>query len=303
MADSTSSTPEESTPLVRAGQLFVIPLAIVLACVGVYLLFSYLAGERGTPREWIEELKRGGTAARRQAAHNLAAELGRQAAAGRTDPTLFEPMCEALRTLPADEDEIRWTLVMGLGLLRDPRAVPVLVEELRRRSDPAGKAACIEALGAMKAVDAAPELARLLDDESTVVRKYATFNLAAIAAPARKGEAPAVPSAAPQVRRKLEDPRPEVQWNAATALAVFLGDPAGAAVLRRMLDRKYLEQVIAGDKQESALVAHAMMQACQAVAALRDVESGGILRRVADGDPDAGVRDAARGALAALAGR
>ncbi len=300
-----SGDPERASIFLRAGQFFLVPLLIVLVCVGIYWFFSYLVAEQGTPAEWMATIRTGGQQSRLQAMHQLVVDLRRRHADKRPDPALHAPLWETYRSLPEDDPKpedrnLRISLLGCMALQGDPRSVAPLVEVLERHPDAEVKAAAINALGALKAVEAAPVLIKFLDHESSVVRKYATFNLAAIAAPGKRGEQPAVPSAVDPVRRKLEDPRPEVQWNAATALAVFLHDPAGVNVLRKMLDRKHLEGVIGADDRAGDLAAHAMQQACQALAAVKDSGSLAALDGVAAGDPDPAVRNAARAAAVAI---
>lgn len=302
-----ASSPEERAPSIflRAGQFFVVPLLIVLACTGIYLFFSYLVGEQGSPDEWLQTIRTGGRHSRVQAMHQLVVELRRRHADGRQDPSMLGPLLKTYEALPAadrdDEDRhIRISLIGCLGLLKNPGAVGPVSDIAEKHPDPEVKCAAFEALGVLRAAESAPLLIKFLDHESSAVRKYATFNLAAIAAPKKRGEEPSVPEATPHLRRKLDDPRPEVRWNAATSLAVFLGDRAGLPVLHQMLDRRHLEAVIGADAQASALAAHALQQACQALAALKDAGAAGALDRVAAEDPEPGVRASARRAAEAI---
>ncbi|MBI4563905.1 MAG: HEAT repeat domain-containing protein [Planctomycetes bacterium] len=297
-----TATSEDARPsiFIQATQFFVVPLGIVLVCVGVYLFFSYLVSEERQPQDLVERLRTGGAVARRHAAHQLVAEVRRQSAARRPDPALVEPILSVLKALPKEDLDVRQLLTLCLGALGDRRAVEPILEELRGTADPATRAACIEALGALRAPETADPLIQLLDDPSTVVRKYAAFNLAAVAAPDRKGEAPAVSEAIPHLRRKLEDPRPEVRWNAATGLAFFLGDSAGAPVLLQMLDRTYVEGIVQDDPEHDALASDVVAKACQAIGALGDRDLKDALRAPSERDPDPQVRHAARRAMDAL---
>src|SRR5206468_4749643 len=51
------------------------------------------------------------------------------------------------------------------------------------------------------------------------------------------------------LRTALEDPAPDVRWNAAVALARH-GSHEGVPVLRQMLDRAYVEQVVKRRSEE-----------------------------------------------------
>jgi len=304
IAAEASGAEEAPSIFVRAGQFFLVPLGIVTACVAVYLFFTYLVSDARKPQDLVQEMQTGGQASRKFAAHQLVAEIRRQVSTGKPDRSLVDPLLTVLRSPVSQGDpELQQVIILSLGLLGDSKAAGPILEELRRTNDPESMAACLEALGALRAPEAAEPLIKLLDHPSTVVRKYAAFNLAAVAAPEKRGEAPAtpsVPAAVPHLRRKLEDEREEVRWNAALGLAVFLQDPSGKKVLLQMLDRAYLERVIRNNPKESEvswLVAHTMTQTCQAVANLRDPSFGDTLGAVAKNDPDSNVRAAARMAI------
>ena len=317
-----AAEPEETpTIFVRAGQFFVVPLAIVTACLGVYLFFRYMVTEPHAPKDLISEIRTGGAVGRKHASHQLVQVVLEQAKRDKLDPALFDPLLTVFRELPANESpsdpitrglvgegpSMRAVLARCLSFYRDPRAVDPILEAMKAERNSETLAAYLDALGGIRAPEAAPALIKLLDHESTIVRKYAAFNLAAVAAPRKRegGEAPAVPEARPHLQRKLLDERPEVRWNAALGLAVFLGDPSGKEVLLQMLDRAHLERLIGTDKKEengAKLVAHAMTMACQAAAALKDDAFQPALKR-AEADPDSDVRAAARMAMGTLAKR
>jgi len=317
----------------RAGQFFLVPLGIVVACVAVYLFFQYMVSEPGSPKDLIGEIRTGGAVARKHAAHQLVRVIIDQSRRGQIDRSLVDPVISVFQELPASEaptdpitsglvgegPAMRAILARCLALLGDAdKAVPVLLKALKEERNPETMAAYMDALGGLRAPESAEALINLLDHPSTVVRKYAAFNLAVVAAPkprqgkgespaqsdpTAKPEPPAVPAAIPHLQRKLKDPREEVRWNAALGLAVFLADPSGKEVLFQMLDRATLEKVIGSDKKEAhvaELVKHAMRQACLAASCLRDASFKDALRRL-DKDPDSDVRAAARMALETLA--
>ncbi|MBI2931338.1 MAG: HEAT repeat domain-containing protein [Planctomycetes bacterium] len=286
------------TIFTRSLQFFLVPLLIVLSCVGIYLFFTYLVGGRQTPREWVQELKEGGPLARKHAAAQLVAELRRQVHEDRRDPALVAPIIDVFTSLKGTDAESRQTRALVarcLGLLGDTRGTPVLLEALRTEDVAEAKAAYIDAIGALRDPEAAPDLVKLLDHPSSIVRKYATFTLGALA----------VPEAVEPLKGRLGDERPEVQWNAAFVLAFYLRDASGAPILRRMLDRAYITQIVTSGFKEPggigeataanapALIAYALQMGCQGIAALGDAASVGALESLAAGDPDIGVRDAA----------
>jgi HEAT repeat protein len=321
-----AAEPEEAPSIfVKAGQFFLVPLVIVSACLGVYLFFRYMVSEPNSPRDLIAEIRVGGAVSRKHAAHQLVRVVTDQYRRGRLDPSLFDPLLSLFKELPANENpadpvtqrlvgegpSMRAILAKCLSYFHNSAAVEPIVQAMQDERNSETLAAYIDALGTNGSAEAAPELIKRLDDPSTVVKKYAAFNLAAVAAPkkdAKRGETddgPKVPEAIPHLLRKLKDPseRDEVRWNAALGLAVFLKDPSGREVLLQMLDRAHLEKIIGADKKEAnvgALVAHAMTNACNAAAILKDASFWPALVRVKE-DPDSNVRAAARMAMDAIA--
>jgi len=333
--DATAEKAAGPTIFTRAFQFFLVPMIIVAACAGVYAFFTYTMTGKRTPRDWAEELKASGPNARKHAAAQIVAELRRLDEKQRSETRLYEPLMQIFEQTGANEPSgpaplvgegppLRALVAECLGLVGDPRAAPVLIEAVRDEKNPQTIASLISAAGALRNREVAPDLIKLLDHPSSVVRKYAAFTLGAIAAPDRKKEEPKLLSAVEPLKATLNDARPEVQWNAAFALAFFLRDGSGAPVLRRMLDRQYITDIVnsscnepggVGEQTKASapgLVAHALMMACQGVAALCDPEtvSGAAdpafadrVRALAEKDPDPRVADAARKTLKVLEGR
>jgi hypothetical protein len=314
------------TIFTRAFQFFLVPMIIVLACVGVYWFFTYTMTGKRTPQDWAEELKQSGPNARKHAAAQIVAELRRLKPEERASTRLYPPLMQIFEQTGANEPSgpaplvgegppLRALVAECLGLLGDARAAPVLIEAVRDEKNPQTIASLISAAGALRNREVAPDLIKLLDHPSSVVRKYAAFTLGAIAAPDKKKDEPKLLSAVEPLKAKLNDSRPEVQWNAAFALAFFLRDGSGAPVLRRMLDRQYITDIVnsscnepggVGEQTKASapgLIAHALMMACQGVAALRDPDAVNAapdptiadrVRLLAEKDPDPRVVDAAK---------
>ena len=74
--------------------------------------------------------------------------------------------------------------------------------------------------------------------------------------------------------RALEDAEPDVQWNAAIALARH-GRHEGVPILRRMLDRPYVERAVTRQQQaqdDVDPVGEVMISGLRAIAALKWLE-------------------------------
>src|SRR6185295_13269157 len=151
--------------------------------------------------------------------------------------------------------------------------------------------------GTIKEPNTLPELVKLLDDPEPLVRKYAAFNAGAVAGKASGEKRTA---ALEGLKKKLADPVADVTWNAAFALAYFLGDGSGTDTLKKMLDRKYLgERINRNDPNWDTLEARAVFTACNAAAALKDASFIPLLKELTDTNKerDADVRFAAHQAI------
>lgn len=297
-AEAQTGSALDASPGVRAFQFFLVPLLIVAVCVGVVAGMTYLVSNPRPAVEWLKDIRDGGPNTRPHAALQLAQALRRMK---EPDPSLTPGILELYRSSRPEETELRRYLANCLGTLRDPKAAPFLLERVREEKDLEVRAACLDALGAIKDPETLPELVKLLDDPDGVVRKYAAFNVGAVAerAPDRSGAVEAL-------RRKLADPRADVGWNAALALAYFLEDGSGADTLKKMLDRAYLREAIdPKDPNAELLAARVMVGACNAAARLRDAGFLPLLRRLADDrhEPDPDVRFIAHQAIRKIESR
>lgn len=140
----------------------------------------------------------------------------------RTTEELFLELREA------KEPEMRWKAAADLAARGERRALPALRATL---ADPeaavrlhAGRA-LVELAGA----EAIPDVLPLLEDRSGEVRSTIAFELGA-----RKLADPRVRAALAARLDEAKEPREDVRWNVAVALA-RLGDGAGRAVLHQML--------------------------------------------------------------------
>lgn len=293
-----SEAADQGSIFTRALQFFVVPLAIVAACLVVYLSFKWMSGGgvRGTP-DIIRDLREGGPKARAQAALELAEVLRRDPDAVKKDPSLVGQLVEAYRSLPSDPApaailevgaplHIKILLVQCLGLIGDPAAVPLLIEEAKTAREEL-RPHCIQAVGGCKDPSVVPDLVKLLDSDSGVIRKYAANALGMLRD--RRAIEP--------LKGRLGDARADVQWNAACALAFYFQDGSGIPVLHRMLDRTILTQTIGKDDNATELVSQAMVTALNAVVALGDPQFLATVEGLAKNDPDAGVRFTASKAL------
>ncbi|HZE89107.1 MAG TPA: HEAT repeat domain-containing protein [Verrucomicrobiae bacterium] len=258
-------------------RLFIIPAAIVLLCVGVFVLFGLIASEGRTAADYLQEIRQGVEGRRWQAAYELSrllsrnpedqrkAGVGIDIAAILADPKTTDPL-------------VKRYLVVALEAIADPATAPAL-ETLLADPDLEVRLYSARALGRLASPTSVKPLVALLENDEPALRKIALYSLGRI------GDASAVPA----MRPRLEDTVEEVRWNAALSLAV-LGDGAGAATLKQMLDPAYLDKV-AGITEEQKL--EARVNALQAVLKLKDPALRPLVEDVSRNDPSLHVRDIA----------
>jgi len=286
--------PASASPAVRAFQFFLVPLLIVAACVVVYAVLNWVVANPRTAHEWLKDVKEGGPNTRPHAALQFSQALRRME---KPDQTLTRDVMEIYRAAGPQEDELRRYLATCLGYLRDPLAGDLLLDAVKTDRNMETRAAALDALGTIKDPRTLPELVKLLDDREDLVRKYAAFNVGAVAERAT-GEDRAGATAA--LKKRLADPVADVTWNAAFSLAYFLGDGTGTDTLKKMLDRKYLgERINRNDPNWQMLESRAMFTACNAAARLKDESFLPSLKELTDKDKerDPDVRFAAHQAI------
>lgn len=288
---------ETPSPLwVRAGQLFLIPAGLVAVCLALWLFIGWLLSTpEMTPGELVTAIRSEGARSRAFYAHQLAVTLQKDEKAARA-PGLAREILRAYEQVARDEvvqgDELlhlKRTLINCVAPTKDPAAVPTLLSILESAPEAAVKAACMDVLGALRGPAAAGALSAYLDHSDAGLRKHAVLNLAAT------GE----PGVAERVRPLLEDTELEVAWNAAVGLAWYLNDPAGAPLLRQMLDRTYIDRYTFGPEaaDEERHAEHALQMACRAAASLNLKEFVPLLEALAAQDRSWAVRDDAARAI------
>ena len=291
----------EASAGVRAFQFFLVPLGIIGVCIGVFWVLMQVVVDPRTPQDWLQDVRDGGPNVRPHAALKLVESLRRaEAPDRRLTPDLIE-LIRTTKTSRPDDDVLRKTLIHCLGVLRDGRASETLLEIVRNTAEHLEvRTAAMDALGAIKDASTLPALAKMLDDADPVIRKYAAFNAGAV------GSAAGDTGVVGALRARLSDESADVGWNAAFALAYFLGDGSGTDTLKKMLDRGYLSSRIPdGDPNRDLLAARAMISACNAAAKLKDASFVPLLERLTDPakERDQDVRFIARQAIQKIEGK
>ncbi len=273
---------QQRSPLAAAPpltvQFFLIPLAVVAAVVLVYGGFRLILSNERTPEEYLTDVRSGGRERRWPAAYELSRLLADNADIEDRYPELGAAIVGVFRefTLAArregsesggwslwndDDAKVRRYLALAIGRLRIPP--PDAVDELVRALDDPDTETQINVIWALASIGderMMEELEDLYESTDAGVRKMVVYALGAL--PAR--------SELSTLRQALEDPVPDVQWNAAIALARH-EDSGGVPVLRRMLDREYVSRMVSrkpAAKEMVDPVSEVMVSSLRAVATL-----------------------------------
>lgn len=272
-------SPLADTPAL-AVQFFLIPLAVVAAVVLIYGGFRMLVTDERTPEEFLNDVRVGGRDRRWPAAYELSRLLDTPGIEAR-HPDLGPAIVQAFADSAGDDPRVRRYLALAVGRLRTqpPGALETLVEALED-PDSETRISVIWALASIGDQSVVDEIEAMYLSGDAGVRKMTVYALGALPADER----------AATLRNALDDAVPDVQWNAAVALARH-GRNDGLRVLGRMLDRDYVQRNV--DRTSSLdggvdPVAEVMVSGLQAVGALRATQ---LRDRVAElGRSDASLR-------------
>ena len=287
--DSCQTEDDEPPPKASAVRFFLLPLLVVGTALLIFLVFNFMTFDRRSPAEYLQEVKGGGPNRRWQAAFELSRSIGRIPPGPERNALAAETL-RTFETLSRNRPEdvpVRRYLVLVLGKLADPAAVPALLSAAKD-PDPETRLYAVWALGVLADGRALETVLETSLSQDPGARKMAAYVLG------RLGRKEAVP----RLMVLLEDSATDVRWNAAIALA-SLGDSSGLPVLHTMIDRASLARLtLTGDQVEAAMV-----NALKALALLRDPASLPPIRKIAESDPNLRVREAARRAVEAVGRR
>jgi HEAT repeat protein len=289
--------PAPRSPLAAAPalavQFFLIPLAVVAVTAAIYVGFRTLLTDGRTAQDYLTEIRTGGDNRRWPAAYELS-RLMADPEVRKSDATLVPGLLAAFEQSTEGDPQVRRYLALALGRLDRP-APPRAIELLTAALDDADSDARISAIWALGALgDAAPvpRIEQLYASDDPGIRKMVVYALGAI--PGASGSR--------VLETALNDPAPDVQWNAAVALARH-GRREGVPVLRRMLDRRYLEESVQGNVQadvDTDPAGEIMISSLQAAAALKDPSLREPVESISRADKNLKVRQAALEALKSL---
>ena len=291
--EATARNPLATAPAI-AVQFFLIPLLVVGATVLVYVGFRSLLTEDRSAEEYLTDIRSGGTNRRWPAAYELSRMMSDPAFTRKEQAVLAPELTKAFANSSDDDPRVRQYLALALGRLQPPippDARTLLVDALNDKESQT-RISAIWALGSTGDLTAAPDIERLYASGDAGVRKMVVYALGSL--PGDVGTA--------TLTRALEDEQPDVQWNAAIALARH-GRHEGVPVLRRMLDRDYVQRAVTRQQQaqdDVDPVGEVMISGLRAVAALKESTLSEPVKALSQNDTDLKVRQAALETLKAV---
>ncbi len=236
-------------------QFFAIPMLIVVMSVGVYLGVSMMIGSGPQTVSDFAELLRSDTVTRRwHAAFELSARLKEGVPDEFHDDKLIGALCEALdraREEKQDPPRMAITILEILNRIGEKSAIPTVRKAL---DDPHSwtRSYAVRTLAALGDTDSRPRFVALLKDEDASTRQ------SAIAGLARLEQQPGVPyhlSAEMRaiLRDSVGDRAEDVRFTSALLLARIQDRDGALPVLKTMLDRSYLENLVPKERMDTRL--------------------------------------------------
>ena len=277
-----NQTEKKSTLQVVVHSFFVVPLIIAVFAVIIYLFIRLMTSEPNSARDYLEDVKIGGTTKRWQGAFELSKLLSNPKMVPK-DEMFVNEMISTFKYSSNDRDaRIQQYLAIAMGATKDERYTKTLIEAMND-SDEGVVQACAFALGNIGKYDAIDPLKGLLDNPEPQIRLHAVIALGKIGSL----------STAPDLRKMLSDPEPNVRWDASIALAKQK-DSSGRSILIDLLDRKYLNSFPNIDEKEKVQV---ILVAISVSHFVQNQELKTVLSNIRDNDDNLKIREAARIAL------
>lgn len=306
---------EEEAPqgLLRTALQFVaIPLVIVGVAVGLYVGISLIVGTGPTTAADFVRVLQSDTIGRRwQAAYELANRISTgDVPAEFRDPQLLNALSETLRAARAHPEEPPKLAVLVLGILRrlkEPSTLPAVREALGDPHPWISSHAAVT-LGALKDEESRPRIAALARSDDAGSRQAALEALTSLDQVAGMSFHLSAETRAIALEH-VGDPAEDVRFTAALVLADAGEREAALPVLRKMLDRAYLDQFKVKDDWGALdvyrLRSDVLLQATARAVKLSCGDDPKVLEALArlandETEGDLEVRQAARKALEAL---
>ena len=257
---------------------FLIPFMIAVFGALFFILFRFITFETDDAAELLNQVKIGSASKRWQSAFELAKVFNTPEKIP-ADPSFKNQMVSAYNHSIHDDPLVRAYLALAMGVTRDEFYSDALLIGLDDE-DRESRLAATQAVGMIGTKKAAAKLQDLVSKSD-----YPDERLAATIALGLIGDEKSIPF----LKDLLEDEEPNIQWDAAIALAK-LGDISGVFIIENLLDREYLNAFPEVDEVEKD---QAIMVAIKVSSRLKDDRFVTKLVGLAKSDVNLKIRDAA----------
>jgi HEAT repeat protein len=279
MSDEKQAQPPEDKSLfgVVVHSFFIVPFLLAVFSVLLYASVRILTMENRTAYDYLEDVRVGGLTKRWQSAFELSKILANPKLIPQ-DQRFSSELTNVYEKSGGDDERVRQYLALAMARTGNPKFADVLIKNIGAEKEE-NLTAIIYALGILRSPQAVNVLLPYLSDDNARVRLVTVMALGNIG-----GE-----RSLDGIRKLLNDTEPNVQWEAAVALAKN-NDGAGRGLLLKLLDRSYLSQFPEVDPEEQT---HVMMVAIEAAAPLKDVAIDTKLQELFNNDKNMKVRSTA----------
>ena len=275
-------TEKKSVLQVVIHSFFVVPFIIAIFAVIIFLVIRLMTTEPNSARDYLEDVKIGGTTKRWQGAFELSKLLSNPKMIPK-DEMFVNEMISTFEYSSNDRDKrIRQYLAIAMGATKDERYSSTLINAIES-TDIGVVQACAFALGNIGDVKAIEPLKKILSDSDPQVRLHGVIALGKIG-----GQSSIAP-----LRKMLTDIEPNIRWDAAIGLAKQKNS-SGRSILLDLLDRKYLNSFPNVDEKEKVQVILVTISVSHFV---QNQELKLKLERLMNEDLNLKIREAARIAL------
>ena len=277
-----NQTEKKSVLQVVIHSFFVVPFIIAIFAVIIFLVIRLMTTEPNSARDYLEDVKIGGTTKRWQGAFELSKLLSNPKMIPK-DEMFVNEMISTFEYSSNDRDKrIRQYLAIAMGATKDERYSSTLINAIES-TDIGVVQACAFALGNIGDAKAIEPLKKILSDPDPQVRLHGVIALGKIG-----GQSSIAP-----LRKMLTDIEPNIRWDAAIGLAKQKNS-SGRSILLDLLDRKYLNSFPNVDEKEKVQVILVTISVSHFV---QNQELKLKLERLMNEDLNLKIREAARIAL------
>ncbi len=228
--DKNESEPNPSV-FSLVSRFFTIPLIIVAICIAIFYFFGRLAHDTVSIEDYLTDIRSGSSNRRWQAAYELSKKIRREEVRQEYGQKIAQTLSEIYFKQVGEADpRLRQYAILILAELARPDCAPVF-EAALKDNDSKVVFYAIGAVAQLKQPELSGWLHPFLKNDDAALRSIAAYSLGVL------GNKEAIP----WLKESLHDATPDVQWNAALALAQ-LSDDSGLTVIHQLLDPTYLSQ-------------------------------------------------------------